>query len=105
MTDKVETHGLDDLVERCLDKGMSTDDTAKEIAEVIDALIPLEVLGPAGKILEALDGPAILAIVKFIQKCRGTPEQREARRRKREERRAARKAALEAAKAAKAAGE
>lgn len=87
---KVETHGLDDLIEKYLDEGKSTDDVVKEVAEVLDALIPLDALGPVGQILETLDGPAILLIVKAIIAARGTPDERAARRAKREERKLAR---------------
>lgn len=92
---KVETHGLDDLIEKYLDQGMDADDVAKEVSEVLDALIPLDALGPVGKILETLDGPTILLIVKAIIAARGTPEERAARRVKREERKKARREARE----------
>lgn len=96
MQEKVETHGLDDLIEKYLDQGMDTDDVAKEVAEVLDALIPFHLLGPAGVILETLDGPAILLIVNaIIAARRGTPEQRAERRAKREERKRLRKEARE----------
>lgn len=93
---KVETHGLDDLIEKYLDQGMDTDDVVKEVSEVLDALIPLDALGPVGQILETLDGPAILLIVQaIIAARRGTPEERAARRAKREEKRKARREARE----------
>lgn len=95
MEHKVETHGLDDLIERYLDKGMSTDDVVNEVVDVLDALVPLDSFGPIGKILEILDRPALLLIVKTIIAARGTPEQREARRTKREEKAKARREARE----------
>ncbi len=82
----INTHGLEDLIEHLLDKGMSEEDAAKEVADILDSLIPLDGLGPIGQILELIDGPTILLIVKAIQKSRGTPEEREARKAKREER-------------------
>jgi hypothetical protein len=82
----IDTHGLEDLIEHLLDKGLSEEDTAKEVADILDALIPLDGLGPIGQILELIDGPTILLIVKAIQKARGTPEQREIRKAKREQR-------------------
>jgi hypothetical protein len=91
MQEKVETHGLDDLIEKYLDQGMDADDVAKEVSEVLDTLIPFHLLGPAGVILETLDGPAILLIVKAVIAARGTPEQRAERRAKREERKKARR--------------
>ena len=93
--EKVETHGLDDLIEKYLDQGMSADDVVEEVAEVLDALIPLDALGPVGQVLETLDGPAILLIVKAIIAARGTPEERAIRRAKREERKKARREARE----------
>lgn len=96
MSEKVETHGLDDLIEKYLDEGKSIDDVVKEVSEVLDALIPLDALGPAGEVLELLDGPAIYLIVKAIIAARGTPEERAVRRAKREERKKARKARREA---------
>jgi hypothetical protein len=91
MSEKVETHGLDDLIEKYLDEGKSIDDVVKEVVEVLDALIPLDAFGPVGQILEALDGPAILLIVKAIIAARGTPDERAIRRAKREERKLARR--------------
>lgn len=104
MSDKVETHGLDDLIEKYLDEGMSIDDVVKEVSEVLDALIPLDLLGPAGIILETLDGPAILLIVKAIIAARGTPEERAARRIKREERKKLRREARAMRKALRESG-
>lgn len=98
MTPEVDTHGLDDLVEGYLDRGMSAEDTAREVAEVIDAMLPLGLLGPVGHTLEAIDGPVILAIVRFIQSCRADPEKRAERTLKRALRRAQRKADREARK-------
>lgn len=82
----INTHGLDDLIDHYLDRGMSADDVVKEVVDVLDSLVDFKPLGPAGEILEILDGPTILLIVTAIQKARGTPEQREARRVRREER-------------------
>lgn len=83
----MNTHGLDDLIERLLDRGMTADETVQEVAETLDALIPLDALGPAGMVLEELDGPMILAIVLYIQRLRGSPEERMARRVERHRRR------------------
>jgi hypothetical protein len=91
MENKINTHGLEDLIEHLLDKGMSEEDAAKEVADILDSLIPLDSLGSIGKILEIIDGPTILLIVKAIQKSRGTPEEREARKIKREERKKTRR--------------
>jgi hypothetical protein len=82
----INTYGLEDLIEHLLDKGLSEEDAAKEVADILDALIPLGDFGPIGQILELIDGPTILLIVKAIQKARGTPEEREVRKARREER-------------------
>ena len=91
----MNAHGLDDLIESYLDRGMTADEVAREVADVLDALIPLDQLGPAGMVLEMLDGPTILGIVKMIQKCRINTEDRAERRVRRHERRRARRARRE----------
>ena len=92
---EMNTHGLEDLIDIYLDRGMTADEAAHEVAEVLDAMIPLNQLGPVGMVLEALDGPMIFGIVSFVQKCRRTPEERLERRQRRMERKKERKARRE----------
>lgn len=87
---------IEDLADQFLDRGMNPDEVVSEIVEVLDALIPLNLLGPAGVFLESVDGPAIRAIVMAVSKIRIDPEKRRERRAARIKRRAERKAARDA---------
>lgn len=80
-------NGLDDLIDHLLDKGMDADDVASEVSEILDALIPLGVLGPAGVVLEVVDGPLIRALVSAALSARRDPDRWAARRAARLQRR------------------
>jgi hypothetical protein len=90
---KVETQAIEDLADQFMDRGMKPDEAVAEIVEVLDTLIPLAALGPFGAALEALDGPAIKAIVMAVSQIRADPEKRALRKQARIKRRAERKAA------------
>lgn len=84
---------IDDLVEEATDAGVDPD----QLAEVLDGLIDfrLALPGPAGVVLEVVDGPAIKAALKAIGRAvrkLTSPEARAAAKERRAKRRAARAA-------------
>lgn len=86
---------IEDMADHFMDSGKTAAETEREIAKAIDAMIPLEILGPVGKVLEAIDGPIIQGIVHLVALARMNPTERELRRQRRLKRKADRRARQE----------
>lgn len=102
---------LADVADELTEAGVDEDDVLREVAEVVDAVVPFNILipGPIGALLEAKDDEAahrilrvVWAKIKAIVAASRNPEMREARKerkrlkrerreREREERREKRK--------------
>lgn len=80
--------GWHDIADDLLDEGLTEREVAAEIGRQVDALLRLDGVGYAGPALEALDGPAVTALVRLALAIRRDPARRAARRAERARRRA-----------------
>lgn len=64
----INSDGTVDTISKLADAGFDRDEIRDALPELIDELVMFNVLipGPAGAILEAVDGPAIKAIVDIL---------------------------------------
>jgi len=87
-----------DIVEAAQEGGMDEDEAIQAAVELLDTLIDLSILGPAGTALELVDAAILGAIIRLVWATQGPEatqrrsDRRKARRARRTERLAARKA-------------
>lgn len=86
-----------DMVEAAHESGLDEDDAIQAAVELLDTLVDLSILGPAGEALELVDAAVLGAIIRLVwatqspEKKAARQERRAARRARRHERRAARR--------------
>ena len=87
-----------DMVEAAQEGGLDEDEAIQAAVELLDVLVDLSVIGPAGQALELVDAAILGAIIRLVwatqtgEKVAARQERRAARRARRQERRAARRA-------------
>ena len=87
-----------DMVEAAQEGGLDEDEAIEAAVELLDVLVDLSVIGPAGAALELVDAAILGAIIRLVwatqsaEKVQARQERRATRRARRQERRAARRA-------------
>ena len=87
-----------DMVEAAQEGGLDEDDAIQAAVELLDTLVDLSILGPAGEALELVDAAVLGAIIRLVwatqspERVAARQARRSARRARRHERRAARRA-------------
>lgn len=62
----IDREALRDIAIHQLEAGHSVEEVIDDIVETIDAIIPWSVIGPAGIVIEAIDGPIAKAVARLI---------------------------------------
>ena len=87
-----------DMVEAAQEGGLDEDDAIQAAVELLDTLVDLRFLGPAGQALELVDAAVLGSIIRLVwatqspERVAARQARRSARRARRHERRAARRA-------------
>ena len=62
----LDVHARRELAKTLTESGHTQDEVIEQVVAVVDALLPWDQLGPAGVMVDAIDGPVITAFVKLL---------------------------------------